>query len=249
MRLKYLSQEAIDDIKINFNKYKRHFNDASNEWFIKQFEKEGWIHESKIECKEIRLNMNADFNISDTKNIEILYDALQDLSPSLAVDERLWSGMLFTYFWEYVQYRRKDELESGVERDILNSFFFMRGKKRSCFMNCLARLWWTGYLLYDEKNIDHYEAARLVSERAFSSNIMLLSSSNFMANRELALGVLDCLLKRQKKGDIIGRYHFVESVKYLNCIGGTALLDMMSREDAKELANKRLNKLYGCIEV
>lgn len=249
MRLIYLSQEAIDDIKINYGKYKKHFMDESNEWFLERFKKNEWMHESKIQCEDITLNMDEDYNISDRKNVEILYDALRDLSPALASDERLWSGMLFCQFWDYVKYRRRAELEQGLERDVLNSFLFMRGTKRSCFMNCLSRLWWTGYLLYDASNIEHYKAVDLITESAYSSNIVLISSNNFVSNKNLALGVLDCIMKRKQAGEKIGRYHFVEANKYVNCIGGITLLDSMSREEARNLANRRLNKLYGTIKM
>ena len=33
VKLIYLSQEAVDDIKIDFRKYKKHFKDETNEWF------------------------------------------------------------------------------------------------------------------------------------------------------------------------------------------------------------------------
>lgn len=249
MVLSYLSQDAIDDIKINYGKYKKHFQDESNEWFIERFKNNDWIHESKIQCGDIRMNMDENFNISDRKNVEIIYDALRDLSPALASDERLWAGLLFNQFWNYVKYRRKEEIENGSERDVLNSFLFMRGTKRSCFMNCLSRLWWTGYLLYDQSTTEHYKAVDLITETAYSSNIILLSSNNFVSNKNLALGVLDCISKRKQMGEKIGRYHFVEVNKYINCVGGAALLDTMSREEARNLANKRLNKLYGTIEM
>ena len=84
MKLIYLSQEAIDDIKINFNKYKKHFRDKGNEWFLDRFRKYDWMHESKVQCNDIKLNMDEDYNVSDRKNVEILYEALKDLSPVLA---------------------------------------------------------------------------------------------------------------------------------------------------------------------
>lgn len=249
MNLIYLSQEAIDDIKVNYAKYKTHFRDETNEWFVEKFKKNGWMHESKIQCSDIKLSKDADYNISDRKNVEIVYEALKDLSPALASDERLWAGMLFCQFWDYVQYRRRDEISSGDERDILNSFLFMRGIKRSCFMNCLSRLWWTGFLLYDSSSADHYRAVDLITESAYASNLLLISSSNFASNKNLVLGVFDCLLKRKQGGDKIGRYHFVEANKYINCIGGVSLLDTMTREEARDLANKRLNKLYGVYKM
>lgn len=73
MVLSYLSQDAIDDIKINYGKYKKHFQDESNEWFIERFKNNDWIHESKIQCSDIRMNMDENFNISDRKNVEIIY--------------------------------------------------------------------------------------------------------------------------------------------------------------------------------
>lgn len=240
MRLKYLSVEAIDDIKVNFGRYKKHFTDPTNQWFMELFEKNDWIHDSKVECAELEMNYDPDFNVSDRKNVEIVYEALKELSPMLAADERLWAGILFAQLWEYVQYRRAQELDSGNERDILNSFLFMRGVKRSCFINCLSRLWWTGYLLYDLSKSDHYAAVDLICERAYSSRIVLFSSNNFVSNKNLALGVLDCIADRKAEGQAIGRYHFVEANKYLNCIGGVSLLDTLSRDETKDIVSKRL---------
>lgn len=249
MNLIYLAQEAIDDIKVNYRKYEKHFIDQSNDWFVETFKKNNWMRESKIFCEDIVLAMDEDYNISDRKNVEIVYEALKSLSPSLASEERLWAGMLFCQFWDYVKYRRKKEIDNGDKRDILNSFLFMRGTKRSCFMNCLSRLWWTGYLLYDSSTNEHYKAIDLVTETAYSSNIVLLSSNNFISNKELALGVLDCIANRKKAGEKIGRYHFVEVNKYINCVGGVSLLDSMSREEIADIANKRLDKMFGKIEI
>lgn len=247
MKLLYLDREAIDDVKMNFSDYKSHFTDETNEWFLDKFREKDWIHESKIQCGEFELNYDEDYNKSDRENVKIIFEALKDLSPAKASDERLWAGILFGQLWKFVKYRRATELKSGNEREILNSFLFMRGIKRSCFINCLSRLWWAGYLLYDSTDRNHYASIDLISDSAFPSNIMLLSSSNFMANKELALGVLDCIFERKQKGEKIGRYHFVIANKYLNCIGGVTLLDAMSREEVKRSVNGRLDKEFGVI--
>ncbi len=247
MNLSYLDRKAIDDLKINFSIYKNHFSDDTNAWFMNRFNENEWIHKSKIECNEFELDYNDDYNVSDRKNVEIIYESLKSLSPVNALDERLWAGMIFEKLWEFVKYRRAKELASGSEREILNSFLFMRGTKRSCFINCVSRLWWTGYLLYDSQKNNHYDAVDLISESAFASNIMLLSSNNFMANKELALGLIDCISKRKQKGEKIGRYHFVEANKYLNCIGGITLLDAMTREEVEKIVGDRLDKKFGVV--
>lgn len=247
MRLMFLDQAATDDLKLNYSEYKNHFTDNTNEWFVKKFSDRGWLKESKIQCRDFSLNYDEDYNVSDRKNVEILYEALRDLKPANALDERLWAGMLFGQFWDFVKYRRAEALKSDDEREVLNSFLFLRGTKRSCFINCLSRLWWTGFLLYDEKSDNHYSAVDLITESAYASNVMLLSSSNFMANKELALGVMDCISERKRKGEKIGRYHFVEASKYMNCIGGITLLDTLSREQASEITNAHLEKIFGVI--
>lgn len=43
MRLLYLDQSAIDDLKMNYSIYKNHFFDETNEWFLKKFNEKGWI--------------------------------------------------------------------------------------------------------------------------------------------------------------------------------------------------------------
>lgn len=247
MRLLYLDREAIDDLKMNFSVYKSHFTDETNAWFMERFKEKDWIHESKIQCDGFELDFDEDYNRSDRKNVEIVYEALKDLKPANALDERLWAGILFGQLWDFVRYRRAAELNSGDERKILNSFLFMRGTKRSCFINCLSRLWWAGYLLYDQTSACHYKAIDLISESAFPSNVVLLLSSNFMANKELALGVLDGISERKQKGEKIGRYHFVKANKYLNCIGGVTLLDAMSREEVKQIVSGNLDKEFGVL--
>lgn len=243
MKLMYLDQEAIDEIKMNFSQYKKHFSDKTNEWFIKHFSSKGWLKESKLVFDDLNMDYNDDYGISDEKNVQIVYEAFKELSPVHASDERIWAALLFGPLWDYVQYRRKEELESGNERDILNTFFFMRGTKRSCFMNCVSRLWWTGFLLYDKENKqNHYEMVNLICESAFASNIILLSSNNFASNKNVILGMLECINDRRLTGEKIGRYHYVEVNKYLNCLGGTILLDTLTRQEVKSIVKSILDK-------
>lgn len=245
MVLRYLAQDAIDDIKTNFSKYKDHFLDPTNQWFVRVFEEKGWLKESKFRFEEIVLDKSEDFNISDRRNIEILYSGLRELSPALASDERVWTGLLFDVFWDFVQYRRKEELSGGDEQSIKNSFFFMRGIKRSCFVNCLSRLWWTGYLIYDKEAKNHFSAADLLCDGAYASTILLFSSSNFTSQKNIALGILDCMAERKAKGEKIGRYHYVEANKYLNSLGGIMLLDTISRDEIHTIIDRRLDKYVG----
>ncbi len=247
MKLLYLDRAAVDDLKTNFSNYRNHFTDITNDWFMEIFRKNNWIHESRIQCDILNLDFDEDYNRSDRKNIEIIYNALNDLSPANASDERLWAGVLFGQLWDFARYRRAKELNSGNERDILNTFVFMNHTKKSAFINCLSRLWWAGHLFYDPERSYHYAAINLITDHAFPSNLFLLSSSNFMSNKKLALGIMDCIAERKERGEKIGRFHFVEATRYLNCIGGITLLDTLSRDEIKSIVGARLDKLFGIL--
>ena len=83
----------------------------------------------------------------------------------------------------------------------------------------------------------------MICENAYASTILLFSSNNFVSNKALALGVLDCLEERKAKGEAIKREHFVQANKYLNCLGGVVLLDTISREEAKKIVSEHLDKI------
>ncbi|MDD7756151.1 MAG: DUF6339 family protein [Clostridiales bacterium] len=247
MKLKILTDEMLTDLKGNFESYKHHYKDETNNWFLQHFNQNNGLIESKIECNDFILNTDDDYNISDYENIKILYSNLKHLSNSHAADERFWSGLLHTQFWYYAKYRRKEEIENNKDQDIKNSFFFTRGAKRSAHINCLSRLWWAGNLTYDETREDPFELTKLICDNAFASTIMLLSSSNLTANKDNILGILSSIQKRKLKGEEIKREHFVSSTKYLNAMGSVTILDFLNRHDIEKRIDKLFNEKFGVL--
>ena len=92
--------------------------------------------------------------------------------------------------------------------------------------------------MYHALDSNHYKAGDLICGRAYASN-------NFTENKTLALGVMDCIAERKSNGEMIGRYHFVEANRYLNCIGSVSLFDTISREETKLLMDKQLKKVFS----
>lgn len=242
-KISYLTTEAIEAFKINFSTYKHYFLNKTNDEILELCLQNNWIHETNIEWPEIKLNTSDEYAVSDRANVELLYEGLKDLPYSYATDERFWLGLIITECWDYVVYRRKTELQSGTDEEVKNSFLFTRGIKRSNYINCLSRLWWAGKLCFDSSATNHYLAADLICGTAFASNMLLLSSSNVTANSHVFLGLIDCLLARQEKGEVIGRYYYVNALRYLNSIGGTFLLDTISRDEIAEFVESGLQKL------
>ena len=65
MKLKILTDEMLTDLKGNFESYKHHYKDETNNWFLQHFNQNNGLIESKIECNDFILNTDDDYNISD----------------------------------------------------------------------------------------------------------------------------------------------------------------------------------------
>lgn len=247
-KINYLTTEAIDYLKLHLaHDLKGHLLDEEPTFFIKLLKEKNRIKESKYEISDNldSLNFNSDYNISDSINLRVVHECLGNLPPTVAADGRIWAGLSFTDFWGFIQYRRHESLTNGDELAINSSFILMRGKRRSLYINCLSRLWWTAFLLYDKKNLNNpYELCDFFTSHSFPSRIMLLSSRNFVSNGEVAKGIVQCLYDRSKEGKTYARKQFEEVLKYLNNIGGVSLIDALSREDIYEISKRLLDEKY-----
>ena len=183
-----------------------------------------------------------------------MYDHLKDkLSLKAAGNEKLWTGMAHTYFWDYIQYRHANDIRSGQEDKIRKSFLWNSqksgGTRRAREVNCLSRLWWAGYYTYDEENEDRYYLTDFYFGKALPSRLLLLASRHFTANKEVCIGILRSLKKRYDSGDkdCLERYHVETALTYLNGIGGMTSLDFLSQSEIGALIDKRMNQVYGVI--
>ena len=242
MQINYLTDDALAALRGQLPENLPCYVSDDQGFFYDTLETiDGFRPYTEFNFPDFELDITSEFSISDPYNVRTLYTAMRDLPPSIACDERLWAGLAHGYFWDYVQYRQKEQIETGDERKIATSFFFTNGRKRSLYVNCLSRLWWAGFLTYDESNKeDPFELTDLIAKRAFPSTITLFSSSNMTANRQIGLGVLDSIKKRGEMGETIKRKHFVGSLRYLNNMGGITLLDVLSRTEITKIVDDYL---------
>lgn len=57
MKIKFLSEEALQDLRANFETYKTHYYKKDDAWFDAYFQKEGHLIESKSNLKKRFLTM------------------------------------------------------------------------------------------------------------------------------------------------------------------------------------------------
>lgn len=250
MRIDFMTDEALIKLRADLHDNLGRYRANDQAYFIDILGSMDGLKQTRYTCPDFTLDMSAeDPRDTDVTNIRRLYGAMRELGPAVASDERLWTAFSHNDFWDYVQYRQRDsinkvfdETEGAKKQDagIGSSFFFTNGHRRSLFVHCLSRLWWMGYVTYDEEARDPFHLTSLFEGHAFASTAVLFSSSNLTSNKQLGLGVLDSIAKRQEMGEKIERKHFVAPLRYLNNMGGLVLLDMLSREDVSSIVDEYL---------
>lgn len=238
----FMRQDAIEDLRVNFGIAKEHYVYNDKEWFDDRLSVNHGLQASRFGFKDFELSCEKgpagreEYYKTDQANVRILYGSMSNLPLSVACDERFWAGLAHTHCWDYVQFRRRQELESEDDKAIITSYFFTYNARRSSYVHCLSRLWWTGYLTHDPANKDDpFALTDLFASSALPSRVLLLSSSNFTASREVTLGMLDAIKEQQEVGVELKREHFVAPTRYLNRISGITLLDCLSRNEVRQM--------------
>ena len=237
MELKIISSLGVSTLKQNKAQEIKFYGRNTSEMLLKNLEKATHETNSLIgtayTCENFKL-IESNNEKDDFKNVKILYDALGNvLNPSLATDERLWVGLELGPFWKYTSTRWK---RGGWTEDSLTERFFCgSGTRRGLLRNSLSRLWWIGYLTYDENLEDHYKYTRFVcSSQRFIVDIL---ERNISENPQIIKTCIDTMMRYQADHSNIqiDTNAMREIQKYVSILGGTYLLDSM---DMQELSNK-----------
>lgn len=251
MNVKFISDDTLLDLRTNYEEYKVHYYNKDDEWFDAYFSEPGRVLESKIEFNIPKFNFDEDYAISDRENVKLIYDSLKHLTVSQATQERLWVGLAHLQLRDFSYYRLKQELEGKNDKRINTALFFKgNSQKRALFVHIISRLWWAGYMTYDEENGENpFWLTDFFAEKDFSARCVTFFSSNFTSNRNITKGILKTLFKWKENGINIKRDHFVQANKYLNVVGGAMILDVLSTEEVEEMVGEYLEKYYGVGEV
>lgn len=231
MKLYYLRQEVLEDLKNNvannLNKYKM----PSNKWISEQYEEPFLEYKKSIDKFDLKVDLK-NIGLSDIENVRILHSNLIFLTNSEASDERLWAGLSHSIFWEFMidRWAKKPVKES---KDILNRYFLLGGNsiRRALLVNSLSRYWWIGELIYDDENEEDPYYLLEVFKGDFITNIYTFLSSNFTSNSKIVKGVLRPILRYQKTNRKLTRKELQAIFRYANILGGSYLLDYLTVEE------------------
>lgn len=245
MKIQYVTENALQDLLAQHETYKVHYLSHNEDWFKSYFAMEGVVLDSQIEYVHPKFSFNPDLSLSDFENVKAMYEALKHLTVAQATQERMWVGFAHLQMRDYFYFRLKNDLDKKNEKRLKSALFFVNGPKRSLFVHVLARLWWVGYMTYDESNPqDPYWLTDFFCKREFSGRSVYFFSSNFTANRTITKGVLQALKKLNDEGFEIKRAHFVEAGRYLNIVGGAMILDMLDEKEIAAMIDVRIRKVF-----
>ena len=243
MNLVYFTKDAYKSLKKDLDANKeKYFSD--DPWLDQYFSETGiteYFKKSTIVVPNVSLAYTGDDDVSkkndDLTNTRILYGAFRGkLTPLQASDPLLWSGLchLVPEFRKYILQRwAKDD--GGVS--IKDRFFATEGRAKLCYYNAISRLWWSGYLTFDEdaeKTNPWHLTETLFSAQQIQKDLF---DQPMSMNRTIVKGVLSALKKVQSETGNACTPLFRECVwSYLNRYGAVTILDALTSSEIEDIA-------------
>ncbi len=248
MNLIYFTKDAYKSLKKDLDVNKENYY-RDDPWLSEYFAKVGldeFYKTSSIVVSNLQLYYSGDDNESKNKddllNIKILYSDYKDkLTPLQASDPLLWSALCHIQFKDYVLKRWKKD-DGTVRLD--QRFFAREGRASLLYYNAISRLWWSGYLTYDEARASTNPWH--LTETLFSAQMIQkdLFDQNFSMNRTIVKGLLLALKTIQEEnGNNCTTIFRACCDSYINHFGAVSILDTLSAEDIETIAYKYMKKL------
>ncbi len=177
---------------------------------------------------------------TDGANARLVHDALRELSPHQATDERLWAYLCHNDCSEYVAWRWLGRRPDGTEaaaRKVRNHFFARRNGSRSLVRdNGVARLWWLGYIAHE---VDPDAPKRFLEILLHRQDVRsaLIERPAVSMNREVLKAIYRVMLDhwQGEARNLFRRETFRAWMVNVNRRGGVVLLDALRSTDLTRL--------------
>lgn len=248
MNLIYFTKDAYKLLKKDLDANKDNYY-RDDPWLSEYFAKVGldeFYKTSSIVVSNLQLNCSGDDveskNNDDLLNIKLLYSDYKDkITPLQASDPLLWSALCHIPFKEYVLKRWKKD-DGTVRLD--QRFFATEGRASLLYYNAISRLWWSGYLTYDETRASSNPWH--LTETLFSAQQIQkdLFDQSFSMNRTIVKGLLSALKTMQEEnGNKCTTIFRACCDSYINHYGAVSILDTLSADDIETIAYNYMKKL------
>lgn len=236
MKIKFITDEGLEKARNNYKTIYKEILVKGTSDLQTLFNDDHIIKNTSIDIEDFSLDTSFENQVdSDLENVKRVYNHMMTLSVSKASDERIWVAYALSEFVDYMKYRwMPDGPDKRKER-----FFFENSSKRSLFRQGISRLWWIGYLTYDESKPDPYEMTAFILRNG-QDVINQLLDIGFSSNKTILKAVIKALYEAENSGITIDRDLVRNTCKYVNLLGGTYMLDCLSENDIYEKVKKSI---------
>lgn len=236
MKIKFITDEGLEKARNNYKTIYKEILVKGTSDLQTLFNDDHIIKDTSINIEDFSLDTSFENRVdSDLENVKRVYNHMMPLSVSKASDERIWVAYALSEFVDYMRYRwMPDGPDKRKER-----FFFENSSKRSLFRQGISRLWWIGYLTYDDSKPDPYEMTAFILRNG-QDVINQLLDIGFSSNKTILKAVIRALYEAENSGITINRDLVRDTCKYVNLLGGTYMLDCLSENDIYEKVKKSI---------
>lgn len=246
MKIKYFNETGYNHLFDTIPQHTELYGMSSNcEWIEKEFGTTQYFKESRIDAVLPPL----DPEMGEYANTVQIYDSLKMLTPKQASNPYLWAYLTHCEYWSYTA-KRWSKPDMSV--NTIKERFFCgseEGSRTGFLRNSIARLWWTGYLSFQEdKPSNPFALTQLLCSN--SDLRVSIVERYFSMNKDVCIGILSAIqeinddptLDDVGTSPITGEYEWRDLCKYINRFGAVTMLDALTREEIKQLSKEYILK-------
>jgi hypothetical protein len=258
MAIYFLKEETVEkmiaDISINRDLY---MNDGFELGRLSSlelaFESKGKVNLDVLTSIQVPTE-SASFEVENSK---IVFSAFEEITRYQASDIRMWAFYCHLYATKYARarYPKKFNNENNLG-DFINSarMHFLGGSQSRELLrnNLLARLWWNYRLVKDVDEDSADELLRVLLVNSDHRNSFVERPTQFSSNSIKAALMFSCFKYKKDAKNIyfdaprgskeeiksITHYNYRAAARYLNLLGGTINLNLLSTDEIMELIFK-----------
>jgi len=256
MEINYFIEASHDSLYNDISNNKTNYlNKDDSEWIKKYFSGKEYYKSSGIFVNDIKLSLGK--SETDFENTITIYDALKDkITPRQARNVYFWSYLSNIEFYEYTKSRwiksnkldeEDEELKKKKGENIKERFFVtsLNGTRNGLFRNSISRLFWYGYLTYQQDGSNPYLLTKVLLSN--TDLCVSLTERKFGSNPTIVCGILEAIkeINDDYTKTNVKTEEWRSLTKYLNRYGAVTILDYLSRDEIKELCLEYIKKIRG----
>ena len=239
MRLGYFTEQAYEKLLANVGANQEMYA-SDEEWLPEFFHGTDYYKYSSVSVDRFTPYIAGE-NLTDRQksdedlvNVRKMYDAFIGLTPWQASNKYMWTYLCHadSELREYIRHRWL----SSMRENTIQTRYFVTNSGSLLNDNALSRLWWYGYLTYDEALADPYRYTKiLLTNQTICTDV--IDTLN-RTNRNRIQGVL--LAIEQFKADINANESLIDYVREcnrsLNRYAAVTVMDYLTVDEIKSIA-------------